>query len=647
VETVKIRNNVSGYRLNIILNDILDLVSGSGDGDGIFGGSGTVPTSVVADITDKFTLDGAVDVGTSAPTTPIYENDFESGTLGDFVTSQTGDAASWSVEIGTGIGGGNAARSGDTGNNETTSITVTKNTVVEDSFLSFDYDLSTEDNFDGLQVYVNASLEFDVRTSTVGYVSVQLPISGIGPQIIEFRYRKDGGSAGGLDRVLIDNVLLVSKTIEFTAHKIASFKSNVEVDGETSSDTFVATGIGKTSTLENLDAKLVEGQRFTATLGDPNDPTNSVGMFHTASTDALAAGQEVRFFRGSHRPAGQRSEAHLTSTNSTAYYSGVDGLNYPMVELKLGGLRRMNLVGLNKTQGASYISSRLQIGVTEAPILANLDTLYINGNIASNESFDINTGSFKAKIVAPTVSQENTVTLPDGSGTLAFLSDIIDPSGLYLPLAGGTMTGDIIMGVNQISSSGNLSLKSDTSTLELISSLGNNVLHIDYSAVLSFQPQILTVRNQSGEIALTSDLTGDGIYDGSGVAPSYTEVTMTDAFTFSGANTFFGVGLAPEDTFSKLHVKGDGNGATNNLVLQNSDNTTLLTVLDNGNVGIGLGEPAERLHVDGNTRLDGSIAIGGGSPTVTSILNVTGLPTSSAGLVAGDVWNNAGVLTIV
>lgn len=36
-----------------------------------------------------------------------------------------------------------------------------------------------------------------------------------------------------------------------------------------------------------------------------------------------------------------------------------------------------------------------------------------------------------------------------------------------------------------------------------------------------------------------------------------------------------------------------------------------------------------------------------GAPTATSKLNITGLPTSAAGLAAGDVWSNSGVLTIV
>jgi hypothetical protein len=56
-------------------------------------------------------------------------------------------------------------------------------------------------------------------------------------------------------------------------------------------------------------------------------------------------------------------------------------------------------------------------------------------------------------------------------------------------------------------------------------------------------------------------------------------------------------------------------------------------VLPNGNFGIGVEEPTEKLHVNGKIK--------------ASSINFTGLPTSVTGLETGDVWNDNGTLKIV
>lgn len=54
------------------------------------------------------------------------------------------------------------------------------------------------------------------------------------------------------------------------------------------------------------------------------------------------------------------------------------------------------------------------------------------------------------------------------------------------------------------------------------------------------------------------------------------------------------------------------------------------------------------MTIDSSQRVSLVDAIGiNGTATSTSPLNITGIPTSAAGLVSGDVWSNSGVLTIV
>ena len=105
--------------------------------------------------------------------------------------------------------------------------------------------------------------------------------------------------------------------------------------------------------------------------------------------------------------------------------------------------------------------------------------------------------------------------------------------------------------------------------------------------------------------------------------------------------------------------------------LQGASDSNLF-LLDNSTdrIGVGISPLAAKLHLlsTGQTRglridrtglnnqfytldaggiiMNDNVGIGGVA-TATSILNITGLPTSSAGLATGDVWNNSGVLTIV
>ena len=85
---------------------------------------------------------------------------------------------------------------------------------------------------------------------------------------------------------------------------------------------------------------------------------------------------------------------------------------------------------------------------------------------------------------------------------------------------------------------------------------------------------------------------------------------------------------------------GSYNEGRFHFLLNNEDNTnnvdltdSKFTILSTGNVGIGTTSPSEKLEVNGKIK--------------ATDINFSGLPTSSAGLSSGDVWNDGGTLKIV
>ena len=72
---------------------------------------------------------------------------------------------------------------------------------------------------------------------------------------------------------------------------------------------------------------------------------------------------------------------------------------------------------------------------------------------------------------------------------------------------------------------------------------------------------------------------------------------------------------------------------TNGRFFIQNQGSTKVTFKSDGNVGIGTTSPSEKLEVDGKIK--------------ATDINFSGLPTSSAGLSSGDVWNDGGTLKIV
>ena len=184
--------------------------------------------------------------------------------------------------------------------------------------------------------------------------------------------------------------------------------------------------------------------------------------------------------------------------------------------------------------------------------------------------------------------------------------------GNYLPLAGGTMTGDLVLG-NAINIQANDSGGTARTIIGLNSS---NVLHIGYST----GGQGYITRIYGGDIefhygtgrALGMTLGSDGklVMESNIVLPNSIalQAKASDgtargiAHIDASNNARYGYGTAGQGYNTYLH----GN---NVYLTYGTSRTTGLTLNSSGNVGIGTNSPANKLHVSGAGRFETSANI--------------------------------------
>ena len=181
--------------------------------------------------------------------------------------------------------------------------------------------------------------------------------------------------------------------------------------------------------------------------------------------------------------------------------------------------------------------------------------------------------------------------IPTNASTASFISGSTNAF-----IQGGNSFGaTALLGTNDNQS---LALETSGSTRMFISSSGNVGVGLD---------------NPTHKLHVSSSATGQALKL-SGTGANYIDFLVDNrsaigwngssgTIYLSGRGNGLFIGNTPTDASARLHVKGSGTtSATTTLLVQNSTPSTLFSILDNGNVGVGTAAPSFLLDVSGSAR---------------------------------------------
>jgi hypothetical protein len=167
------------------------------------------------------------DMNLTAHFVPVYiTDDFESGNLNHISWTTAGNAP-WFVQTNVVCTGHYAARSGVITDSQTSSLILATNFWAGTG--SFDVLVSSEQNFDFLNFYMDGSL-VQQWSGEVGWITFSFPITTAGWHVLEWSYTKDPSVSDGLDGGFIDNVTLPIN-VGTNSSSPASLQLQRQVDG--------------------------------------------------------------------------------------------------------------------------------------------------------------------------------------------------------------------------------------------------------------------------------------------------------------------------------------------------------------------------------------------------------------------------------
>jgi hypothetical protein len=511
------------------------------------------------------------------------------------------------------------------------------------------------------------------------------------------------GSAGGFTsgRIIVDPLfsalgyqntgvfnglkILTNGNAEFTNSGITRFFNQVRFDSTLTDGTYTYTLPGATGTIA-----LVGGAGVgTVTSVGLSSATSGVTIGSTPITTSGTITLAIATASGS-------QQGLLSSTDWTTFNSKQNALTNPVT-----GTGTTNY--LPKFTGASTIGNSIlqegtnAIGLGVTPSAWSLGTALEIANGAailgfSNETFIANNAYFDGgwKYRATATAQAYFMNGGEHKWQIA-------PSGT----AGNAISFTQAMTLN---ASGNLSIGNTNDTYKLDVSGSGRFSGLTQDAVqtvfriegknASSQVKALDFKLTAGTPLWTISTAAVGTDAGINIMPNGSAglslAYSTGAATFSG-NINVTVPNTPEvflthsNTSRTFLMAVDGSNAffransTNNILFQVAGGTNVMALTSGGNVGIGTTAPSTNLHVQASVtstiRIKGNSTTGldlqndvGGCYLVnrdatdmyfftnsvqrmniksTGIINLSNVPSSSAGLSSGDIYKSAGVLMIV
>jgi trimeric autotransporter adhesin len=119
-----------------------------------------------------------------------------------------------------------------------------------------------------------------------------------------------------------------------------------------------------------------------------------------------------------------------------------------------------------------------------------------------------------------------------------------------------------------------------------------------------------------------------------------TTFTATDRFVIAPTTGFIGIGNSAPT--ARLHITGSGTTATTNAFLvNNSAAINLFTIKDDGNVGIGVATPTQKLDVAGNVNFSGALMPGSNAGVAGSFLKSNGAGVAPTWVLPDAATNTA------